>query len=326
MFNVALIGIGNIGLLFDSNKDDSDKVLSHMKAIYLHKEFSLKYVVDINDTHLPKVQTFFPDVSFHSDYKNITNNQDIDIVVIATPTDTHFQVLSAFKNNDNIKIFFMEKPLFNDIDEYSNIDAHVKDKIVVNYLRRFSLKIQKLKKEIKNKKYFDLEKIIINYCKGLKNNGSHMIDLINFLFDNPKILSTLVLDESIGFNENDLTYDVFIKIEYQNKIVPIYFIGFNHTQYNIIEVKFYFANQVIKYINSKNQIEYYDIVSHEIFPTYKIIAQEPQLEKLQNKLMMEAYNYLFEMIQNKKENISSFQDEMKNIQFLSNILKKGKIK
>lgn len=320
MFNVALIGIGNIGLLFDYNKDDTDKILSHIKAIYLHKKFLLKYVVDINDTHLPKVQIFFPDVSFHSDYKDITNNQDIDIVVIATPTSTHFQVLSDFKNNDNVKIFFMEKPLFNDMYEYSSIDTHVKDKIVVNYLRRFSLKIQKLKKEIKNKNFFDLEKIIINYCKGLKNNGSHMIDLINFLFDSPKILSTLILDKSIGFNENDLTYDVFIKIEYQNKIVPIYFIGFNHTQYNIIEVNFYFANQVVKYINSKNQIEYYDIVSHEIFPTYKIMSKEPKIEKLENKLMLEAYDYLAQMLQNNQKNIVSFEDEIKNREFLENIL------
>ena len=319
MFNVALIGIGNIGLLFDSNKEE-DKVLSHIKAIYFHKEFTLKYVVDIDDTHVPKVQTFFPDVLFYSDYKNITNNQDIDIVVIATPTSTHFQVLSDFKNNDNVKIFFMEKPLFNDMYEYSSIDTHVKDKIVVNYLRRFSLKIQKLKKEIKNKNFFDLEKIIINYCKGLKNNGSHMIDLINFLFDSPKILSTLILDKSIGFNENDLTYDVFIKIEYKNKIVPIYFIGFNHTQYNIIEVNFYFANQVVKYINSKNQIEYYDIVSHEIFPTYKIMSKEPKIEKLENKLMLEAYDYLAQMLQNNQKNIVSFEDEIKNREFLENIL------
>ena len=320
MFNVALIGIGNIGLLFDSDKDNLDKVLSHIKAIYLHKEFSLKYVVDIDDTHVPKVQTFFPDVLFYSDYKNITNNQDIDIVVIATPTSTHFQVLSDFKNNDNVKIFFMEKPLFNDMYEYSSIDTHVKDKIVVNYLRRFSLKIQKLKKEIKNKNFFDLEKIIINYCKGLKNNGSHMIDLINFLFDNPKILSTLILDKTIGFNENDLTYDIFIRIEYQNKIVPIYFIGFNHERYNIIEVNFYFENQVVKYINSKNQIEYYDIVSHEIFPTYKIMSKEPKIEKLENKLMLEAYDYLAQMLQNNQKNIVSFEDEIKNREFLENIL------
>ncbi|MDX9744022.1 MAG: hypothetical protein RBT59_09415, partial [Arcobacteraceae bacterium] len=173
---------------------------------------------------------------------------------------------------------------------------------------------------IKNKNFFDLEKIIINYCKGLKNNGSHMIDLINFLFDSPKILSTLILDKSIGFNENDLTYDVFIKIEYQNKIVPIYFIGFNHTQYNIIEVNFYFANQVVKYINSKNQIEYYDIVSHEIFPTYKIMSKEPKIEKLENKLMLEAYDYLAQMLQNNQKNIVSFEDEIKNREFLENIL------
>ena len=174
----------------------------------------------------------------------------------------------------------MEKPLFNTIDEYNKIAIELQQKIVINYLRRFNQQIQNLKKEIQTNQFLNLEKIIINYCKGLKNNGSHMIDLINFLFDNPKVLSSIILDKQLGFDDNDLTYDVFLKIEYQNKIIPLYFIGFNHEDYNIIEANIYFENQVIKYINSKNQIEYYDIVSHELFPTYKIMNKEPHIERL----------------------------------------------
>ena len=320
MFNVALIGVGNIGLLFDEDKTDTTKVLSHIKALYLHESFLLKYVVDIDDSNLSKVQNFFPEVSFLNDYKNIVNHEDIDIVVIATPTKTHFQILDDFKNNKNIQLFFMEKPLFNTIDEYNKIAIELQQKIVINYLRRFNQQIQNLKKEIQTNQFLNLEKIIINYCKGLKNNGSHMIDLINFLFDNPKVLSSIILDKQLGFDDNDLTYDVFLKIEYQNKIIPLYFIGFNHEDYNIIEANIYFENQVIKYINSKNQIEYYDIVSHELFPTYKIMNKEPHIENLENRFMLEAYEYLTQILEKNQRNIASFEDEIKNIKFLKNIL------
>lgn len=320
MFHVALIGIGNIGLLFDDNKEDTIKVLSHIKALYLHEKFLLKYVIDIDDSHLIKVQNFFPDVLFFGDYKKIINHEDIDIVVIATPTNTHFQILDDFKNNKNIQLFFMEKPLFNTQDEYQNIAIEIQNKIVINYLRRFNKQIQNLKKEIHNKQFFNLEKIVINYCKGLKNNGSHMIDLINFLFDNPKVLSSQILDTTKGFNETDLTHDIYIKLEYQNKTIPLYFIGFNHENYNIIETNFYFENQIIKYINSKNQIEYYDIVPHELFPTYKIMSQYPKIKNLENQLMLEAYESLAQILENKKENIASFEDEIQNREFLANIL------
>ena len=147
-----------------------------------------------------------------------------------------------------------------------------------------------------------------------------MIDLINFLFDNPKVLSSIILDKQLGFDDNDLTYDVFLKIEYQNKIIPLYFIGFNHEDYNIIEANIYFENQVIKYINSKNQIEYYDIVSHELFPTYKIMNKEPHIENLENRFMLEAYEYLTQILEKNQRNIASFEDEIKNIKFLKNIL------
>ena len=81
--------------------------------------------------------------------------------------------------------------------------------------------------------------MLINYCKGLKNNGSHMIDLINFIFDNPKILSTKILSSAVGFNDNDLSYDIYCTIKYKNNIVPIYFIAHNHTQYNIINLNIF---------------------------------------------------------------------------------------
>jgi predicted dehydrogenase len=263
-------------------------------------------------------------VIFTNNYLDLINNNDIDIVIVATPTNTHHIILCAFQNNINIKIFFMEKPLFNSLEDYENIPTPLKDKIVVNYLRRFNKNIQKLKKNIQNDNFHNLEKIIINYCKGLKNNGSHMIDLINFLFDNPKIISSQILDQTIGFNKEDLTYDVFLRIEYQNKIIPIYFIGLNHEQYNIIEMHLYFENQIVKFINSKNQIEYYDIVPHELYPTYKIISNTPKTENLKNENILEAYNNLFGIIKKNEKNISSFNDEITNIKFLSSIFEKAK--
>lgn len=322
MLNVALIGLGNIGLLFDSEKNIPDTALSHVKAIYQHKKFTLKYIVDTEDTNITLVQNFFPNVIYNSDYKTITQNDDIDLLVIATPTNTHFQILNDFKHNKSINFFFIEKPLFNDSSHYESINNALADKIIINYQRRFNPEVQKLKEDIKNKKYFNLQKVIINYCKGLKNNGSHMIDLINFLFDNPEILSSQILDMTIGFSEKDFSYDIFIKIKYENEVIPIHFLALNYQSYNIIEMQLYFDNQFIKYVHAHNQIKYYDIDTHALYPTYNILSDKPKIQKLNNKPMLDSYNVLFGIIKQGTENISSFADEIKNITFLKNILKK----
>lgn len=170
MLNVAVIGIGNISLLFDYDKD-INSANSHIKAIYLHKEFNLKYIADIDDTNLSKVQKLFSDVVFYNDYKKLIDKKDIDILVIATPTNMHFEVLSSFINCNHIKKFLVEKPLFSIKDEYETLDSFFKDKIVVNYIRRFQKPIKNLKENIENKSLKNLQKITLNYVKGLKNNG-----------------------------------------------------------------------------------------------------------------------------------------------------------
>ncbi len=64
----------------------------------------------------------------------------------------------------------------------------------------------------------NLQKINLNYVKGLKNNGSHFIDLINYLFSNPKLLDIKILDETIGFNDEDKSYDVFLRLNMMRRL------------------------------------------------------------------------------------------------------------
>ncbi len=322
MLNVALIGIGNIGLLYDDDISDKKKALSHIKAIYLHKEFDLKYVVDINNRHIDKVKRFFPEVDFYNDHKTLLSKNDIDILVIATPTNTHLNILNEFKNKKNIKLFFIEKPLFNKHTEYAEVEENLKNKIVVNYLRRFDKNINKLKKQIQRNKFGNIQKIVINYCKGLKNNGSHMIDMVNFLFNNPPIVSTKILSKTIGFSHEDLTYDIFIEISYRGQIIPLYFLGLDHTLYNIIEHNIYFENHIVKYINSKSSIEYYGIVRDKNFYEYKVSTHIPKIKKVKTTtLMYEAYEELYNMVYKNRKNISSFKDEIANIDFIETILR-----
>jgi len=318
--NVALIGLGNIGLLFDSDIDNKNTAHSHIKAIYLHKNLDLKYVVDINTTHKKLVKKFFPKVKFLTNYKKLIDKKNIDILSIATPTNTHFNILNSFKSNKYIKIFFMEKPLFQDKIDYSKLSKNIKNKIVVNYPRRFDDAIKNIKKNINQTK---VEKIVINYCKGLKNNGSHMIDMINLTFNRAKIISHKILTSSEKFDNNDLTYDIFVEIKYKNKIIPLYFISHNHTKYNLIQFTIYTQKNKIDYINTNNSVDYYNIIKHPQFPTYKIYEENASYIQKMNSdtLILKAYTHIENIILKKEKNISSYKDEKANMKFYYKLLK-----
>lgn len=320
MVNVALIGLGNIALLFDTNKANKTTALSHVKAIFLHEDFNLKYAVDINLNNEKILKDFFPNCQLYTSHNEIIDKNDIDVLVIATPTNKHFSILNDFKNNKNIKIFFVEKPLFSISQEYDNLSKDIKDKIVVNYLRRFSPAFIDLKQRLSNEDF--IEKIVINYCKGLKNNGSHLIDLLNYLFDDLEIKSSSILSSSIGFDESDLCYDLYILISYKNQTIPIFFISHNHEKYNLINMDIYTNSQQIKFLNSEDTISYYKIVNDKNFSTYKVFDNNPEKVEINNKyLMYYAYEKISRILNNSEENISAFEDELKNKNFLEYILK-----
>lgn len=323
MVNVALVGLGNIGLLFDTDKTNLAKCLSHTKAIYANKNFNLKYAVDIDRKNFEILNDFFPNCLIYTNYEEIVNQNDIDLLVIATPTKTHYTILNAFSKNENIKYFFIEKPLFELVQNYTSIDTTLKEKIIINYSRRFSKTISNMKKFITSKE-IQPEKIIIHYCKGLKNNGSHMIDLINYLFENPSIEESQILSKSNGLNETDINYDIFAKLNYKGNTIPTYFIAHDHTKYNFIEVEIFSNDYLIKLNNAKSEIQYYEKIDHPEFPTYKIFNPTCKTETIDGTLFLSnAYAKIYTMLIDNEKNISSFDDELQNQEFYNTIIKEA---
>lgn len=322
MYNVALIGIGNIGLLFDKDPKASTS-LSHAKGIYLNKEFDLKYAADTSDENLSNLKHLFPNVTYKKDYKQLLTCKDIDILVIATPTKTHNSILMAFEKCENIRYFFMEKPLFYTKEEYEKIPLHVKEKIIVNYPRRFEPNFQKIKAAIQKNNYGTLKKSIINYSKGFSNNGSHAIDFLNFLLDNFSLKEFNILDKTVGFNNDDPTYDVFGKIETLNSISPFYFIGFNHEHLTTFSVELFFEKAILKYDDTKGTITLKNIEADPLYPEY-LTATKPIWEKkiMMDKIMLLAYDDLSNRLSNKTSFACNFEEELNNTKFKNKILRK----
>lgn len=320
MFNVALVGIGNISFNFDFDTKQKT-ILSHAKALYQDTRFDLKYCVDIDNSNEVKIKKLFPNILFYTDVVKIIKNDDIDVVVIATPTSTHFEILEKFKNNSKIKYFLVEKPLFLDNNHFDLIETKLKKKIIINYIRIFEPNIQNLKNKIQNDNSLIPQKFILTYTKGIKNNGSHFIGLLSYLFDNIEIENIHILDKKEGL-KNDSTLDIVATLNWKNNKVPLYIIGLDHNNYAIFEIDFYFNKMKIKIEDTEQTLLEYKAKPDSIYKDYITLQKNSNVKLNFDVIMKYPYDYIYNLLKNNTNTIDFITIE-KNINNFYKNLKKG---
>ena len=90
----ALIGYGYWGSKLARNIQNSNN-------------FQIDYIIDNSKKNLDNAKKSFPLSKFYLDYKKL-NTSDIDLVVISTPTKSHYHLAEYFLKYTNVLI---EKPL-----------------------------------------------------------------------------------------------------------------------------------------------------------------------------------------------------------------------
>ena len=179
MINVLLIGCGNIGALYDLHHE---QVLTYAKAFSLDSNYSVT-IYDPNTALQHRIAARYG-------FKTIENPSTIsyapfDIVCIATPTVSHFPYLVK-AIQANVPVICCEKPVTYSVEEAAQLVDLYKNgnsRILVNYIRRFQPKYETLRDEIRNllNQGEAIQHIRISYKRGLLNNGSHVLDLVQFI-------------------------------------------------------------------------------------------------------------------------------------------------
>ena len=88
------------------------------------KFFNIKYIVDKSNKNLQKAKIDHPLCKLLNNYKLINQN-DVDLIVIASPTKFHFIIAKYFLKNTNVLI---EKPLSLKLKEVKKVRINIKEK------------------------------------------------------------------------------------------------------------------------------------------------------------------------------------------------------
>jgi predicted dehydrogenase len=252
MYNALVIGLGNIGAMYDLN---NDKIQTHVKAYATNKLFRL-WIYDEDKRREKMIAT-----RYKADVLESINDDALrrfDFVSLCTPTDTHFSFLEKLIKL-NIPLIVCEKPLCykaSELVRLKKLYSQNHAKILVNYVRRFLPAYSQIKQHLS--KHFKGEKpahIIVKYRRGFLNNASHAFDTLEFLFGwQTKITK---------FNLSGKAYDAFdedptLTCNFLLNGVRTHLVGMQGIQAPIFEIEIYFNEEKLLIRNSGELVEFYD--------------------------------------------------------------------
>ena len=233
--NVALIGYGYWGPKLARNIQNSNN-------------FQIRYIIDNSNKNLEKAKNDFPLAKFYKNYKSLPK-ENIDLVVISTPTKTHFQMANYFLNFSHVLI---EKPLSISLKDVVNLEkksTKMKKKLFVDYPFIFSGSINYIKKIINSKEYGPLKEIesfreqapIRSDADVVWDLGVHDISILKYLL-NLKLNKVNALKyNTINTSKKDTAY---INLHYQNNL-KVFIKNSWISPIKIRLIKFKFRNAII---------------------------------------------------------------------------------
>lgn len=295
IYKISIIGAGQIAAFYD--KPDQAEILSHAHAFKVHDRFKLLGFYDVDMQKAKEAALMWQVQAFNSVEELLS--QKTDVIVIATSDDYHYEYLKLFHDKE-IKLIFCEKPIATSLiqlEEIYKLYENNKIKVLINYSRRFVLAIQNIRNRIDSGEFGKLLYGSAYYGKGLMHNGSHMIDLINMLFDGGK--SIISVGEKIDdYLEEDNSISAIIKIDNQGSISIN---AINQKNYTIFELDLLFEKKRVQMLDGCAKIIEYDICEDETYAGYKILKQTKNYS-----------THIFESLPNAVENILNILDHKSN--------------
>jgi len=307
-FTVGIIGLGNIGMLYDYDIKDNFNFLSHARSFFYHPDFDLRYLIDIDNNKLKLAKKRYGNhVKLLSSIDAIKSFPDI--IVLAALPEVNLKIFEKIKDKEEIKLFLIEKPFWDPSMAYDSY-AKYSNKCVINYFRKYIPFFVNLKDKIKNNVFGKVLGVHIWYSKGLRNNGSHMIDFVNYFFGPKYDVNTIKIIDSINdYSDKDLSISFSINYYYNNNKFPVILQVANEKCFSLIEFDILFEKARYRIFNSGGKIEIYKVEKNPILKNYKnLVSKEIQISNI-NKYGYYMCNYLRDLLTNKVNNVSSLKNE-----------------
>jgi len=193
IFRTAVVGLGQVGLLFDSDTRRSG-VWTHFTAYErLAKDLYLVSVCDPDKSRQALAKQRRATLRCYDSLGDLLNGEEVDIVSLCTPPELHAEQIAQCAGR--VKAIICEKPIATDSQSARpGLDAcrNTGTLLVVNYYKRFDGLVPSVKALLDGSEIGIVKLVNAIFCGPLDAVGSHMVDLLRFLFGELRIENHLL--------------------------------------------------------------------------------------------------------------------------------------
>lgn len=308
---IALIGLGNIGMMYDYYKTSS-YTLTYATALKKSKKLDFIGAVDISKKKRNLFEKKFKLKSF-STAKRLFQKIKPDIVVISTPTIKHLGIINQLLKLKKNLVIICEKPLtknYNTIRRLESLIKKNKNKVYINYMRLIDPKFLLIKRYFKENKKLNFFCEVF-YNGKLLNSCSHYISLIISLFGNNYKIKT----QKIKNNFCDF------KLIYKNSEVYFYSSSMRNIQYE--DIRLINKNFIFTYKNGGQEL----IKEKSILnPVYRSGRNYERIKQIKDDFYKNSQKYTIKEIENlfdsKRKLIADFNHAKKVQNLIKDIYEK----
>ena len=317
-YSCLLVGLGQISMGYDLSLDSDFEIYTHARAISKHPEFELVGAVDpIKE----KREIFSKNFKLPA-FANVTealNNSSPNIIIIASPTILHLELISDVLKLCKPEIILCEKPLAYEIEDARKIVELCKNrnvKLFVNYIRRSDPGAIEIKKRLVGQK--DI-KGVAWYSKGFIHNGSHLFNLLEFWLGEYQN-STIVNDGRI-WQEMDPEPDVCVKFENGT----ILFLSAIEEKFSFYTIELIGNWGRLNYQQGGEYITWQDTLVNNNFKSFKFLNNTP--EPIPNRMkfyQLSVFEQIADEMKDKRTTLCTGEEALLTSEAIHTIIKQRK--
>lgn len=264
----AVIGLGQIGLGLDYENTDGSSVLTHAAGFSLHPAFELVGAVDPSPEARERFTRKYHRPAFAS-IPELLVHARADVFSVGTPTALHDgNVRELLKSGP--RALLCEKPITAEFVQSENLVKVAEAagcSLLVNYVRRFEPGARELGRRIKTGRYGEIYKGVVWYSKGVRNNGSHFIDLLSSWLGEVQDIRLIAAGRE---NSGDPEPDFVLRMG----SAEVHFLAGREECFSSKEIELVGSEGVVRYSQGGLHIREHLVVPSETFSGYRVLATE----------------------------------------------------
>ena len=316
IYTVLIIGLGQIGVGYDIHHDTDNFALTHARAFHRHDGFRLIGGVDLELAMRNRFESAYGLPAF-DDLRYSVSHLKPDIVVISTPTSEHAKTVQEVLAAGKPLAIICEKPLSYNYEEAKQIVSTVAEhgcQLFVNYMRISNTGVLEVKRRIQEDLIQGPFKGVVWYSKGLFNNGSHFLNLLEFWLG--KVVESQVLISGRCWDGRDPEPD--LAIDFENG--RVYFLAAREEEFSHYTIELVAKNGRLRYEAGGEKIMWQRIVTDPAFQGYTVLdSTAEEITSNFNQVQFQVVDGLYKALQEKSQQICSGKAALQTLKVLANI-------